>query len=158
MHWAMPQERVKFPLTKSRKQSSVSLSFLLLFFLIPSLCLSLAFFSSRTFSLPLCFLSACISGRTFSETIRFEVGGCFLLLYVTTAKPLLYQRVTWLSGSAHSCLESIGGNRSTTWLTLMFNKSLNPREHQISREKYIQTNSVDRIGNLSDRHFCVKYQ
>lgn len=64
-----------------------SLILTLLFLLIPSLLLSLAFFSSSTFPLPLCFLFPCITDRTFSETIWFEVGGCFLLLYITTAKP-----------------------------------------------------------------------
>lgn len=160
MHWAMPQEWVKLIYIKQKAILCNSLSFLLLFLLIPSLLLSLAFFSSSTFPLPLCFLFPCITDRTFSETIWFEVGGCFLLLYITTAKPTLYQLVMWLSVSAHSCLESIAGNRSTTWPTLMFNRSLNPREHHLSGKKiYLdRIQSVDRIGNLSDRHFCVRYQ
>lgn len=137
MHWAMPQEWVKFPLTKSWKQSSVILFLLILSssFSFP-LCFSLLPFSQQCiFPPPL--LPICVYLKTFPETIWFEVGGCFLLLYVTIAKPVLYQIVMWLSVSAHSCLESIGGNRSTTWLTLVFNKALSPREHQLSRKKYV---------------------
>lgn len=41
----------------------------------------------------------------------------------------------------------------TAWLTLMSNKSLNPKEHQVSRKNIFRT-VLWTVGNLNDRHFC----
>lgn len=137
----MPREWAEFPLTKSRKQSSAILTLILTPLPSHSLSPSLScLFLKQSISHPLCFLCACSSGRTFSSqwSIWFEVEGLsFLLLHVTIAKPVLCRLVMWLSVSASSWLEFTGGSGSTAWLTLMSNKSLNPREHQLSRKKYI---------------------